>query len=174
MIVISWFEKLIDRLFALAGAALFFQLPNFMHQYVHELKGHVAELNILIQTLSKTASISGKTLKQYVNKFLSSQDSDFVLQGEFMNNIINRYENLNNSYQAITDANLYSKPWVFLKHFDWSLGESTWSTFTPGFSFSLESIGYGFFGLIFGLVLYKVLSKCVLKVKNLFSRKKLA
>ena len=172
--MLQWFEKLVDRLFGLAGAALFFQFPNFMHQYVLELKGHVAELNHVIQNLSKTASISGKTLKAYVNKFLTSQDSDFVLQGEFMNTIINRYEKLNDSYQAMTEANLYAKPWVFLKHFDWNLAESTWSTFNPGFSFSLESLGYGFFGLVFGLMVYKTLSKGILKVINLISRKETA
>lgn len=155
----KWVGGLIDRVFAVCGALTFSQIPLFMQQYQHHLAGHVAELQTQVQGMKNTAALTGKSLQQYVVKFLSSEDLDFKNQGELMNHMINRYHGLVESYQALRDAPVYSKPVLFIKYFDWGIGRSTWSSFDIGFSFTLEGAVYAFIGLLLGYFIFWMLSK---------------
>jgi hypothetical protein len=148
---------LVDRVFSVAGAMLFFQAPFFMTQYQHQLYGHVSELQSQIQTMTKAAALTGKTLQQYVAKFLASGDTDFTSQGRIIHGIIERYQELNTSYNALQEASIYTKPYFFVKYYDWNIGISTWHSFTAGFSFTTESLVYTAAGLLFGLVFYRML-----------------
>lgn len=162
----KWVGNLVDRLFAVTGALLFSQVPLFMQQYQQQLLGHVSELKIQLDAIKKAAALSGKNLPEYVLKFLNSGDKDFIHQGELMNQMIYRHENLMSGYNALSDASLYGKPFYFIKYLDFDIAQSTWKSFDFGFAFSLESSVYAIIGIIFGLTLYWILSR---SVKSLLS-----
>lgn len=171
----KWVAGLIDRLFAVCGALTFSQIPLFMQQYQHHLAGHVAELQTQIQGMKNTAALTGKSLQQYVIKFLSSEDMDFRNQGELMNHMIQRYQSLLEGHHALKDATLYSKPFLFIKYFDWSIGQFTWQSFDIGFSFTLEGGAYALLGMLLGFLIFWILRKFlrgILKPFPLFKNRK--
>lgn len=155
----KWIGGLIDRIFAVIGALTFSQFPLFLQQYQQHLYGHVAELQMQVQAMKNAASATGKSLQQYVVKFLNSGDQDFQHQGELINSMIQRYQKLQEGYQALHEAPLYSKPIMFLKYFDWEIAQSTWKSFEVGFSFNIEGIIYAFAGIVCGLFCYWLIRK---------------
>ena len=141
------------------GALAFSQLPLFMQQYQHHLSGHVAELKTQIQSMINAASLTGKSLQQYVIKFLKSEDLDFRNQGELMTDMIHRYDNLRAGHNALQESSIYAKPMIFIRHLDWDIAQSTWKSFEVGFSFSMDGLAYAVIGIVFGLSLFWLLSK---------------
>jgi hypothetical protein len=169
--MVKWFIHLVDRLFAVSGALLFSQAPLFIQQYQHQLYGHISELKTHIAAMQKSAAFSGKTLNQYILKFIKSGDVDFASQGELMQNSIQRYEALNTGYQALIDAPIYYKPFLFFKYYDWQIGSSTYETFKWGLSFNMETLSYALLGIVFGLSVFWFLYKIIKSIKFLFASK---
>lgn len=166
----KWIGGLIDRTCVFVGALSFSQIPLFMQQYQHHLAGHVSELQALILSMKESAALTGKSLEQYVSKFLSSTDPDFVRQGELMHQMMQRFQKLQEGYEALNHTSLYSKPFLFIRYFDGSIAKSTWASFEMGFSFSTEGMAYAVVGIFFGLFTYWMLSRMILR---LFGKKEL-
>lgn len=160
-------SKTMDRLFAVGGAFLFCQLPLLMQQYSMVLSGHLAESRRQINMMQHAASLTNKTLQEYIAKFLKQQDLDFIHQGEIMQNIQTRYDDLNQAYSAMQHTSLWSKPFVFIKHLDASVFWDTVHDFTPGLSLTVESILYAAVGLGVGVLIYRGLTSLL---KALFGR----
>lgn len=162
---------LIDRLLAVTGAILFTQIPLYYQQYVYRLSGHLAELELQVTLLRQTAARSGKSLDVYINKFLQSQDSDFLGQGEFMLGLTHRLENLQNTYQALVEAPSWTHSFYLIKYADPVIAKATFNHFEPGLSFTLEGVLYGLIGVAVGLLVFRILKKLFYKVISLFMSK---
>lgn len=159
-----WIGGLIDRLFAVIGALIFSQIPLFMLHYQYQLAGHVNELQTQVGAMKNAAAMTGKSLQQYVIKFLSSDDFDFKNQGHIMNQLIQRYDRLSEGYQALQESSIYFKPFVFVKYLDGPIANSTWKSFKMGFSLSLEGAAYALIGMLTGLIVYTLLRKMLTKI----------
>lgn len=168
----NFIGSILDRIFVLIGAFLGSQLPQFMEQYIQRLAAHIAELNHLIEKLRGIASLSNKTLEQYIGKFLNSSDSDFTLQGQFMEEMVSRWATLTSSWNQITQSSLWMKPYVFLREMNSSLVESTWKGFQPGISLTVEALCYTLLGAFFGFIIYQILLKMVLFIYRTFFPRK--
>ena len=158
----NFIGSILDRMFVLIGAFLGSQLPQFMQQYIQRLATHIEELNHLLQKLRGIASLSNKTLDQYIDKFLMSTDPDFIHQGQFMQEMVFRWEALTDSWTQITQSSLWMKPYVFLREMNVSLVESTWNGFQPGISLTGEALCYTLIGALLGFILYQILLKMIL------------
>lgn len=150
---------LMDRIFAVVGAFTFSQWPLFMQHYQNHLTGHASELLIQIEAMRRAASLSGKSLQEYVLKFLSSSDLDFKNQGELMQQMIDRQRHLTEALESLQQAPLYFKPFFFIKYYDKNIGYSTWESYQTGFLFNGEGAIYSLIGIIFGLCLYWMIQK---------------
>lgn len=155
------FSSLIDRLFIVAGAFAGSQISPFMQQYSHRLAGHAIELQRIVEQLQKTASLSHKSLDQYIQKFLSSSDSDFVHQGVFMQGIVERSNELNHALSNLMISSPWMRPFVLTKDLQPDIAKATLATFQPALTLNLEGIFYAGLGILFGWLLYKVLAKCI-------------
>lgn len=153
--------SLLDRLCIVAGAFLGSQIPQFMQQYSQRLAGHVAELQQLLDQLQKTASLSHKNLDQYIHKFLSSSDPDFAFQGQFMQGIVHRWEDLNMALVHLSQSSPWMRPFVFLKDLQPDIAQSTLRTFQPGINLNLEGLCYAGIGIFLGWLFFKCISKGV-------------
>src|SRR5262249_23609355 len=125
-------KKIFTRLFILFGALLFLQLPLFINGYTQQLFGRVAELKLQNEALVKIASQNGKTLDQYIYKFLSSSDPDFHGQGEWMQLSVKRLYALKEALFNLEHATLWQRPFIFLKTFNLEIGKTTLIHFAPG------------------------------------------
>ncbi len=169
----KWIAGFIDRIFAVIGAFTFSQIPLFMLQYQQHLFGRIAELQMQVQAMQSTASLTDKTLHQYVFKFLNSGDIDFKNQGILMNNMIERYQHLKEGYNALQEASVYSKPIVFIKFYDHDIAHSTWHLYEMGFSFSFECLAYAVLGIAIGLMCYRLISKIIKKIFKILAKEKI-
>lgn len=151
-------NKTIDRCFAVGGAFAFCQLPLLMHQYSIMMSGHLAESRRQINMMQHAASLTNKTLQEYIAKFLGQQDLDFVHQGQIMQAMQTRYEDLNQAYNALQHASVWSKPLVFITNLDSSVFWDTARDFTPGITLTVESLIYSIIGLGAGVLVYRGLS----------------
>ncbi len=150
-------NKTFDRLFAVGGAFAMCQLPLLMQQYTMVLSGHLAESRRQINMLQHAASLTNKTLQEYIAKFLGQEDLDFVHQGKIMQAMQSRYEDLSQAYTSITQSTVWSKPFVFVKNLDSSVFYDTVQDFTPGLTLSVESLVYAVAGLGVGVLAYRAL-----------------
>lgn len=163
-------SKTIDRLFAVGGAFAFCQFPLLMQQYSMMLSGHLAESRRQINMMQHAASLTNKTLQEYIAKFLGQQDLDFVHQGQIMQSMQKRYEELNQAYSSLQQSTVWSKPFVFIKNLDSSVFWDTARDFTPGLTLTLESLIYAVIGLGIGVLVYRGLSGAIKSFMSLFRR----
>ena len=164
-------SKTIDRLFAVGGAFALCQLPLLMQQYSMMLSGHLAESRRQINMMQHAASLTNKTLQEYISKFLGQQDLDFVHQGEIMQSMQTRYEELNQAYTSLQQSTVWSKPFVFVKNVDSTVFWDTAQDFAPGLTLTLESLIYAVIGLAFGVLLFRGLASVGKGFIGLFRRK---
>lgn len=155
--MLKWIEGLLDRLFAVAGALIFSQIPLFIQQYTQRLAGHVAELKLQVAQLMHAASFSGKTLEQLIAKFLASGDPDFVRQGEMMQQTVWRYDHLNTALQHLETSTSLSRSFVFLHQFDWKIAQGTLDSYAFGIVLNWEGGIYIVIGILSGILLYRFL-----------------
>lgn len=150
----KWIGGLIDRIFAAAGGVLFSQAPLYMKQYAQQLSGHVAELRYQVDAMRQAATNSGKTLEQFIQKFVDSNDIDFVRQGDIMSAMVNRWYSITEALVALQDSSVFTRPFVFIKHMNWDIIKSTWSQYVFGIPLTLEGLIYAVLGIIFGFCVF--------------------
>lgn len=155
----SFIGNLIDRLCVVAGAFIGSQIPQFMHQYTQRLAGHEEALQKLITQLRQIASLSHKTLEQYIQKFFDSGDPDFIQQGDFMQGILHRSQELHIALTHLTQSSPWLRPYYFLKDLQPDIAHSTFASFQPGLSLTLEGLFYGGVGMIVGWLFFQIVSK---------------
>lgn len=145
---------MLERLIAIPAALLAAQFPQFFQQYMHELSGHVAELNYQISILQKSAEIAQKPLPALINKFLANSDPDIHQQGLVMQGVVERLQDFSQAMNSLQHAGILSKPFLFIRYFDLSVIKDTWTHFQLGVNFSVESIAYMIIGLLIGHGIY--------------------
>lgn len=152
-----WLGGLMDRICAVAGAIVCAQAPLFMKQYTQQLVGREAELRMQVDAMRNAAAISGKTLEQLINKFLTNPDADFAHQGEVMQNLVTRWHGLFDALNAMESSPFWERPFTFAYHLNTDIFKSTLSNFTFGIPMTVEggiyavagiALGYGLFALV--------------------------
>lgn len=161
--------KMIDRCAAVAGAFIFCQVPAFMQQYTHILFGHVQECKRLHATLEVHASLGNKSVSEYIKKFLTQQDPDFVQQGKMLLGIQERYNELTVTYANLTGAPIWKKPFVFFSSLDMAIVEETFSKFVVSLTLSVETAIFAFMGIVVAMGLLRLVYWCC---RFLFGRKR--
>jgi len=147
----SFLAKIADRLIVVFTVFLAIQLPLFMHDYEIRLSGHVSEAKRFVDELQVNAKASQKTLSELIQKFEKQDDPDFSTHGMLLKRTVDRYNKLSAALSAITSASIVARPFVFTRYLQMDIFYETIKSFQPGFSLSLETMLYGFMGLLFGM-----------------------
>lgn len=145
--------KILRWLFVLLCTALFAQFPVFVDQYIMRLEGHLAESRRQIEAFTEAASAGGKTLDQYITKFLGQSDADFLAQGKVMRTAVNRNQFLTSACEALQSANPIIRPAVFVRYVDSTLLVETWNGFTPGLLITINLAVWALIGFVCGWLL---------------------
>lgn len=163
----KWLAALLDRLCAVLGAFIFCQFPAFFQQYAQRLGGHFAEVSRQTQEFDRLARQSGKTLHQYIQKFLSNSDPDFARQGEIMQALVQRKHQLSDALMQLNQATPLSRPWAFVSHLQADIAKGTLSDFQPALTLSVEGAIYAFVGLVVGYLAFALIRRLVVAVCHL-------
>lgn len=170
--MLNWLSRMLDRICAVLGALLFMQFPLFLQQYTMRLSGHVEELHYQVQRMHEIAKEVGKTLPQYIEKFTLNKDIDIAKQGDLMEAMIRRMNELSDAVNSLADANVFTRPFLFLYHSNWDIVKSTLSSYRIGVTLTIESIIYGIVGVIVGYYTYQFVAGFCRRVYNGLMRAK--
>ena len=150
----KFLDGIADRVVAALGAVALSQFPQYYGQYLQRLGGHLDEARRTLELYSRAAAELNLTLEEYIMEHLYSGSEIFISSGEVMQELVERYEALQNAYLALQDANIYTRWLVFLREVDWSIASATWENFMPGVPTTMEGLAYAFTGLLVGWGLY--------------------
>lgn len=142
--------KIVSRFIIIGGILLFSQLPVFVDQYMLRLDGHLAESNRQVAAFQEGASIGGKTLEQYIKKFIDQSDPDFKNQGIIMQQTVERNRFLAIASAALHSANPLLRPALFVRYVDSQVCADAWKSFAPGLSWTKDVALWALIGLVVG------------------------
>jgi len=162
--VFSFLDRLLDRIFSVIGAVAFSQIPEFIQQYIQRLGGHVDEAQYQVELIRKGAQSSGHTLSSYIELFITHTDPGIVRQGQLIQRTIERASELAEALQAIKEASVFTRPFVFLAKVKYPIARATLEDFQPAVPLTLESVIYAFIGLFIALVFYQFVLKLPIRL----------
>ncbi len=150
-------DGFLDRVFSMAGAVIFSQIPRLIDQYTDVLSGALFESSKMVESITRRAGEIGRSIEEFIGKHLNSQDPDFIASGKIMQESLERYDRYKEALDAITSANIFYKPFAFFYYLDWELFKTV--RFTPGIPLTVEGGMYAVTGLAFGFLFYNVILK---------------
>ncbi len=163
-------QKMFERIVISLCAILCMQLPFFITQYTHQLKGHLDELKWQVEQMERSASLSGKNLDQYISKFLTNSDRDFANQGTMMRDVTHRFEKFSYAWMQLNNSSVITRPFVFFRCMQLDIVYATLSHFKMGISFALESLIFGLIGIFLGSGLCAVVTFSLNRRKKIDSQ----
>lgn len=163
----KFLDTLVDRIVSVIGAVIFSQLPQMIMQYKRVLEGALAEAAKNILVARSKAHELGLSLKEFINAHLRNSDPVFQKSGEVYEQALLRHDNYQTALQALNDAGIWTRPFVFLKHVDGVLFSNM--QFEPGLPLTVEGAVYALFGILCALALYHGVLK---QPFRFFTRKK--
>lgn len=164
--MLKWLGGLLDRSFAVAGAVVFAQAPLFMQQYTQQMIGRAAELNLQVDSLRKSAGLSGKTIEQLSQKFMANSDPDIMRQGEMMMATVGRWHNITDGLAAMQDSSIWGRPAAFLYHLNSEAFISTLHEFRMGLPLNMEGGVYALLGVVTGYLVFAIFRNIFRQIKN--------
>lgn len=150
----NYFDGILDRIFSVLGAVSLAQFPQYIQQYLQRLGGHADEARRIVLRFNEAAVKSGRTLEDYILRFLLDSDPDISRQGEIMQEAVDRAAYLSDAVAALESANLFTRPFVFLSNLDTEIAMSALRVFQPGLPTTIEGGVYAFVGILLGLLVY--------------------
>jgi len=164
--MLKYLGSFADRIFAVFGAILLAQAPLFMDQYTLQLAGRTSELQIQVEAMRHAATQSGKTLEQFVHKFIASGDVDFMHQGELMLSLINRLRTLSEALVAMQESSLIERPVAFLLHLKPDIFKSAAQNFSFGLPLTYEGGAYALAGIFIGCLVFAIVKRIFIMLRG--------
>ena len=137
------------------------QFPQFYGQYMQRLGGHLDEARLMLQQYIDAAAALGLSLDAYIREHLESGSEVFTSTGRIIADLVERVQTLEQAYQALQGAGVFSRWFVFLREVDWNIAAGTWENFVPGVPTTLEGLLYALTGLLIGWGLYVLLKSLI-------------
>ena len=145
---------LLDRAFALAGALLLAQFPQFYGQYLQRLGGHMEELRRTVSMYEQAAAALGLSLEQYIEEHLAAESKVITSSGEVISNLVERLWQMESAFAALVQASPWSRWLVFISRAEWAVVRQCLHRFTPGVPTTAEGLIYAGAGLLLGWGIY--------------------
>ncbi len=137
------------------------QFPQYYGQYMQRLGGHLDEARLMLQQYIDAAAALGLNLDVYIREHLESGSEVFTSTGRIIADLVERVQTLEQAYQALQDAGVFGRWFVFLREVDLNIAAGTWENFVPGVPTTLEGLLYALTGLLIGWGLYALLKTLV-------------
>ncbi|MBV6494649.1 MAG: hypothetical protein LDLANPLL_02683 [Turneriella sp.] len=163
----GFFGSLAERIFVFFIALFISQGPQYMNLYLNVLSGATAEAEKSVKLIETKANELGMTVPQFIKDLTASNSQAATKSGEIHEAQLKRFESLKAAFTAIKNAGAFSRPFIFLRHADWTLAKSV--QFQPALPFTLEALGYVIAGIILGMILFRALA---ILPKKIFGIKK--
>jgi hypothetical protein len=147
-------ERILDRILCAVGAVAFSQAPEFMQQYLQRLEGHLDEARLTLAGYSDAAAKSGMTVAQLAAAAASNPDPRIAGLGQVVRGASVRVDTLAAADSAIRGASVWTRPFVFASHVDFSIARATMSIYRPAVPTTEEGLIYAAAGIVVILAVY--------------------
>jgi hypothetical protein len=134
---------------AVAGAVLFSQAPEFFQQYLQRLGGHLDEARRIVSQFERTAAEAGVTLDQFISRTGTNYDQAVAKLAKVMADAVERVHHLDVAFASLRDANVWTRPFAFLRHLDTAIARATWTDYKPAVPTTIEGLMYAGTGMLF-------------------------
>lgn len=131
-------DGVLDRVLCVLGTIAFSQIPEFMQQYLQRLGGHLNEARRQLAQFRNVAEQSGITLDRLITQTGTNADPAVARLGGVMTGAIDRVDELQAAQQAIVDASIWERPFVYLRNLDPEIARATWAVFKPAVPTTVE------------------------------------
>lgn len=149
-------ETLLDRVLCVAGAVGLSQAPEFYQQYLQRLGGHLDEATRQLAKFEAVARESGITLAELIATTRAQTAEPVAKLGAVMAEAEQRVAELRVAAEALRNATLWERPWVFIQKVDTEIAAATWEVFKPAVPVTAEGFVYAGAGMVLALALYQV------------------
>lgn len=156
----SWLQSLgnlTDRIICVVAAVVMLQAPIYMNQYQNVLAGAQMEAALSYNRLTQVAADFDQTLREYLDELLANDNPKVVANAEEDDEKVKRYESYTASLEAFQQANVFSKPFVFLSHYDPQLAHAV--AFQPGLPITMEGFVYALLGILIAMLLIGLIKR---------------
>ncbi len=147
-------DPLLDRVLCVAGAVLFSQAPEFFQQYLQRLGGHLDEARRQLEQFQQAAAGAGLTVAQLIARTSASADQAVAPLGAAIRRTVTRVDTLQAAHDALLHASAWTRPLVFLSHWDGAIAHATWAVYRPAVPTTLEGLVYALAGMLVFLAAY--------------------
>lgn len=151
--ITGFFGSLAERIVVFFVALFLSQAPQYMNLYLNVLSGSVATYQKEVKIIEQKAAELEMSLKAFIDDLAKSESKVAQKSAEVHKGQIDRYEKAKKAFAAIHNASVFARPFVFLKHVDWTLAKAV--VFQPAFPLTLEALAYIIVGIIIGMLLYR-------------------
>jgi hypothetical protein len=136
----GWLGGLLDRMLLLAGVIAGGCVPGFIVQYQQRLGGRLDQVLRDLAPFQEIANrMHGGSLDALIRHHLASTDATFYAEGAAIRAMAETAEGLRAAAQAL-NTDLWHQIAFLLREGDPELVRATWSSFTPVFSLTPDSI----------------------------------
>ncbi|MCS6984663.1 MAG: DUF2937 family protein [Leptospiraceae bacterium] len=142
-------KGVIEHLMVVAMTLLFWQFPQLYQQYLDALTGAHYEARKALSLLEESARERGKSLRDYIEKHLKSQDNDFRTSGKNMEKALQRESFYRSALDKLKRAPFYLWWWYFIIYVEFGLLREI--SFQPGIPLSTAGLFYAAFGMLTGM-----------------------
>lgn len=149
----GFFGSLAERIVVFFAALFLSQAPQYMNLYLNVLSGSLATYQKEVKIIEDEAASLEMTVKAFIDDLAKSPGKVAQKSAEIHKGQIDRFEKTKKAFAALEKATVFSRPFVFLKHVDWSLAKSV--KFQPAFPLTLEAFVYVIIGIILGMLVYR-------------------
>lgn len=146
-------RRLADGIFAVAGAAVLSQFPEFFRQYLQRLGGRFDQAAAQEARIAAAAREHGLAIQDYVQRLLANADAVARSEGHNVFAALADAEQLRAAYGALAAAVPLERPVLWVRHFDYGLARATLDQFVPAVPLSAEGLVYAAVGMVLGLLL---------------------
>ena len=149
--------SLADRILCVVAAVIFLQAPIYMNQYQNVLAGAQQEAERSYLRLQQIAADFDQTLREYIDELLANDNPKVVANAEEDAEKLNRYEEYTASLTAFQQANVFTRPFVFTRHYDAAIGSAV--IFQPGLPITMEGFAYALVGILLMMLLISLVKR---------------
>jgi hypothetical protein len=147
-------ERLLDRVLCVAGAVVFSQAPEFMQQYLQRLGGNLDDARLVVSHFADVAAKSGMSVEELASGAARNPDPSVAGLGGVIRESVARAGDLAAAYDSLLHASAWTRPFVFIAHFDAAIAKPTLWAYKPAVPTTAEGLLYAGFGIVATLAAY--------------------
>lgn len=138
--VLNKIDSLVGTIIAAVAGLMASQVIAFINAYLQRLGGHLDEARLGLHSKNVAGAISDETLRAQITAHMQE-----------------RIDTLEAAQQAIEQAGVFTRPFVFFRHLDQDIALATAQAFHLAVPIEVQSLIFGGAGIVLGWVVWELL-----------------